>query len=87
MRGKSQTLTYDTNDRLNRVDTNTGEYLQFGYEVLGRISTVTDHTGRTWTYRYDANKNLEFVDNPDGTNKQYHYEDPNFIFCTDRYHR
>ena len=81
LRGNTQTLSYDTNDRLDRVDTTTGEYLQFGYDTSNRISTITDHTSRTWTYRYDANGNLEFVDNSDGTTKQYHYEDPNFTFA------
>ena len=79
--GTAQTLSYDTNDRLDRVDADTGEFIQFGYDTSNRISTITDHTNRTWTYHYDATGNLEFVDNPDGTTKQYHYEDPNFTFA------
>ena len=81
LRGNTQTLSYDTNDRLDRVDTTTGEFIQFGYDTSNRIATVTDHTNRIWTYRYDTTGNLEFVDNPDGTTKQYHYEDPNFTFA------
>ena len=76
--GNTQTLTYDTQNRLDRVDTNTGEYLIFGYDTNNRIATLTDHTNRIWHYRYDAIGNLEYVDNPDGTSKRYHYEDSRF---------
>ena len=81
VRDTVQTLTYDTNDRLDRVDSDTGEFIQFTYDTADRISTITDHSNRIWTYRYDTTGNLEFVDNPDGTTKQYHYEDPNFTFA------
>jgi RHS repeat-associated protein len=77
-RGNTQTLTYDAQGRLDRVDTNTGEYLVFGYDSNNRISMLTDHANRTWTYRYDTAGNLEYVDNPDGTTKRYHYEDTRF---------
>ncbi|HEY9199455.1 MAG TPA: RHS repeat-associated core domain-containing protein [Gammaproteobacteria bacterium] len=76
--GNTQTLTYDTQNRLDRVDTNTGEYLIFGYDTNNRIATLTDHTSRQWHYRYDALGNLEYVDNPDGTSKRHHYEDSRF---------
>jgi len=78
VRGNVQTLSYDGNSRLDRVNTTPGESLQFGYDTSNRISTVTDHAGRVWGYRYDANNNLEYVDNPDTTTKQYHYEDSRF---------
>jgi len=76
--GNTRTLTYDGGNRLDRVETNSGESLQFGYDASNRLSAITDHAGRQWTYRYDANDNLQFVDNPDGTTKQYHYEDTAF---------
>ena len=78
IQGRVQTLTYDAQDRLDRVTGDTGEFLQFGYDTEDRISTVTDQTNRTWTYRYSTNDNLEYVDNPDNTTRQYHFEDPNF---------
>ncbi len=78
LRSNLQTLIYDTSNRLDRVDTNTGESLQFGYDTSDRISTTTDQAGRIWTYRYDANNNLEYVDNSDGTTKQYHYNETVF---------
>ncbi len=86
VRGNSQTLSYDTNNRLDRVDTNTGEFLQFSYDASDRISTITDQAARTWTYHYDVNNNLEFVDNPDGTTKQYHYNEPAFTSTTNLPH-
>ena len=76
--GITQTLSYDANERLDRIDTNDGEYLQFGYDASNRIATITDHANRVWSYRYDANDNLEYVDNPGGTSKRYHYEDASY---------
>ena len=76
--GITQTLSYDANERLDRIDTNVGDYLQFGYDASNRIATITDHANRVWSYRYDANDNLEYVDNPDGTSKRYHYEDASY---------
>ena len=72
--GITQTLTYDTLGHLERVESSTGQYLDFTHDSSNRISTITDHTNRVWTYRYDALSNLEYVDNPDGTTKRYHYE-------------
>ena len=86
VRGNLQTLSYDTSNRLDRVDTNSGEFLQFNYDTSGRMATITDQATRTWTYRYDANNNLEFVDNPDGTTKQYHYNEPAFTSTTNLPH-
>ena len=79
IRGNTRTLTYNASSGLlERVDSNTGEYLQFAYDPQDRISALSDHTSRVWTYRYDANNNLEYVDNPDGTSRRYHYEDTNY---------
>ncbi len=76
--GNAQTLTYDANNQLDRVDTPTGEFLQFDYDASGHLATVTDHASRAWAYRYDINNNLEFVDRPDGTTKQYHYNETTY---------
>lgn len=81
VRGVVRILTYDANDRLERVDADTGEYLSFAYDASDRISSVTDQANRIWTYRYNSYGNLEFVDNPDGNTRQYHYEDPSFVFA------
>ena len=52
-----------------------GGSLDFSYDGDGRLSTLTDHTGRTWTYRYEILGRLAYVDHPDGTTREYHYED------------
>ncbi len=78
MKGEAQTLSYNTDGLLSRVEISTGEFIQLGYNTSEKISTVTDHTGLTWTYRYGVTGNLEYVDTPDGSTKQYHYEAPNF---------
>ncbi len=76
-----QSLTYDSNDRLEKVENNVGGFLLFAYDTADRISAVTDQAGRTWSYRYDSAGRLAFVDRPDGSSRQYHYEDPNFTFA------
>lgn len=76
--GNTASLSYDANERLDRVDSNVGEYLQFVYDTSDRLASIADHTTRNWGYRYDTDGNLEYVDNPDGTTRQYHYEVINF---------
>ncbi|MCW8955544.1 MAG: RHS domain-containing protein [Gammaproteobacteria bacterium] len=89
-RGHSQRLDYVVDaitgqTLLHRVTNDTGEFVEFGYELTGdtdqyqRIHTVSDHTGRSWSLRYDINGNPEYVDFPDLTHQQYHYEDPEQI--------
>jgi len=52
--GFTTTLTY-SNDRLSRVADATGRrYLDFGHDVQGRITSVTDNIGRTTGYGYNA---------------------------------
>lgn len=75
VRGNTQNLSYDANNRLDRVDSNIGEFIQFAYDSSGRVSTITNQANHIWAYRYDVQNNLEFVDNPDGTTKQYHYNE------------
>lgn len=82
IQGRQQTLTY-IDDRLDRVETNTGDFLQFAYSAQGFIESVTDKTNRVWKYQYDTNNNLEFVSQPDSTpaddtdnpRRQYHYNE------------
>ena len=94
--GYTQTLVYGSPNSavekynlLERVTDSTGHQLVLTYEANGvddRVSTVTDHTNRTWSYRYDAAGNLEFVDNPDGTIRQYHYNEQALTSNTDLPH-
>jgi RHS repeat-associated protein len=51
--------------RLARVDVNhPARSVTFGYDELGRIAAVTDHTGRTWRYDYDDSGDLVAVTTP-----------------------
>jgi YD repeat-containing protein len=73
--GVKQFATHNRNDKLIRVESNTGESLDFTYDAAGRLSSVTDQAGRTWSYRYEVLGRLQYVDNADGTTREYHYED------------
>lgn len=51
--------------RLARVLVNHPErILEFSYDVVGRISTISDFVGRTWRYRYDHLDDLVAVTTP-----------------------
>jgi len=89
--GYVQTLSYDADTHLlNRVENQTGEYIDFSYVTFGdtnqfyRIDHVTDHTGRSWFFRYSADTgNLVFVDKPDVPDprvRQYHYENTDYPY-------
>jgi RHS repeat-associated protein len=73
--GVRQFTTHNRNDKLIRVESNTGESLDFTYDAVGRLSSVTDQAGRVWSYRYEVLGRLQYVDNADGTTREYHYED------------
>jgi RHS repeat-associated protein len=81
--GNTQTLTYNQGV-LEKVETNSGEYISFAYDANNRIDFITDQSGRQWQYKYDTNGNLEFVLYPDDTpgdetdnpRRQYHYNEP-----------
>jgi len=73
-------------NQLISVTDSFGRQLHFGYDSLGRISTLTDPTGEIYTYAYDYNSNLISITYPDNTpaddsdndKRIYHYEDPRF---------
>ena len=73
--GRTQTTTFNSSNKLIRIESNMGGSLDFTYDRSERLSTVTDQAGRTWTYRYEILGRLAYVDNPDGTTREYHYED------------
>lgn len=84
--GFVQIITYDPLSGLpEKILNETGEFIQLAYERYGssqrhyRISSLSDHLGRSWFFRYDQNYNLEYIDFPDGVTKQYHYESELFI--------
>ena len=47
-------LSYDSGDRLIRVDYPNGQFLQFTLDAGGRRTQMVDQTGFTVNYRYDA---------------------------------
>jgi len=76
-------------DRLQRIEvqladsTTTGQYVDFTYnESTGRVTKVTDNTGRSVTYTHDVTTdnltkgNLEAVTTPSSMVYSYKYEDP-----------
>lgn len=88
LNGHVKTLSYITDADtggilLDLVQNDTGEYLDFNYELVDalkpfkRINNITDYTGRGWGIRFDDIGNPEYIDNPDGSTRQYHYEDVN----------
>lgn len=79
--GVVQTLTYDpVTERLQRVESSTGEYLEFFYEQFGdtnsysRISSISDHASRSWGFIYDLDGNLSNINFPDQTTREFRYE-------------
>lgn len=61
--GYVQTLSYnDTTghprNQVQKVTDPQGHTLSFGYDSVGRLSTVKDGSGQTFTYGYDASNNL-----------------------------
>jgi RHS repeat-associated protein len=75
LRGRVQTAVRDAGGRLVRIESNSGDSLDFSYDGSGRLEEVTDQAGRSWTYGYEVLGRLAHVDNPDGTRREYHYED------------
>jgi len=95
--GKVQTLTYSTASTsssvapysgllINVTDSVTGQQLNFTYDSLGRMSTMTDPAGAVYTYGYDeassivlpGNRlpgNLTSVTFPDQTKRIYWYNE------------
>ncbi len=57
--GGTTAFTYDTKDRLTRIDYPGFRWLAFTYDALGRRSSSLDHLGHQVTYHYDALGRLE----------------------------
>ena len=78
--GNTLTWTY-TNDRLTRVADSSGStrYIDITYGADGRISDVTDMTGRNVHYAYDANGVLTSVTNPAGQSTAYSYVNGKYV--------
>lgn len=69
--GNVVTFTYDAQNRLERAEQG-DRHLQYGY-ANGRLTSVTDHSGRVVQLGYDANGDLTAVTNTLGLTSSYEY--------------
>ena len=86
--GKTTTLTYSDATTpisiapraglLITVTDAFGHALNFVYDSLARITSVTAPGGATFTYGFDTNNNLVSVTNPDTKQRQYFYNEPQY---------
>ena len=60
-------------DKIVKINNEQNNFFTLGYNSLGLLHTITDHTNRTWQYKYE-NNNLVEVINPLGGTKRYIYE-------------
>jgi len=79
-------------DTLDKVTNGSGRWLSFQYDVNGRVSTLTESSGKVHRYGYGLGGMLQYVSYPDNTLtqsgpnpfgedntfRQYHYENISF---------
>ncbi len=83
--GFTQTLSYNTEDKLEQVADQFGNAISLTYYANGQMETVTDTNNNVYTYQYNGD-NLESVIYPDNTpantednpSRTYHYENASF---------
>ena len=74
LRGTTQ-LTYDTANRLARIDYPDGRWIAYQYDAVGRRTRLEDHSGFVVQYRYDTVGRLsELADGADATLVAYTYD-------------
>jgi len=71
--GNSASLIYEQ-DRLIRVENNSGGVLSYDYSPDGNITKVSDHTGRTVQLSYNDGKVCSITDE-EGQEQKYRYND------------
>jgi len=72
----STTLGYDAHDRLLRVDTPGGRFLEFTYDDAGRRASSVDQLGHRLDYHYDAAGRLESLTDQSGREVVRYAYDP-----------
>lgn len=77
IQGRTTTYSYLENGSLGTVIDPNGRSLEFTYDSVNLITSVTTPQGII-SYRYDEKKNLQYVDYPDGTTRLYHYENTTY---------
>ena len=78
--GRQMNFVYDAG-LLTQIISPSGRYLDLVYDTENRLSTATDHTGRTWTYSYSPEGMLTRITYPDTTHEDIAY-DTNLITIT-----
>ena len=61
-------------NRLHKVVSSDGCYLQFTYDDTGVLLEISDYAGRKVCYEYDKQQHLTGAVLPDGVRYQYHYD-------------
>lgn len=61
-------------NRLHKVVSSDGCYLQFAYDDTGVLLEISDYAGRKVCYEYDKQQHLTGAVLPDGVRYQYHYD-------------
>lgn len=74
--GDTILFSYDLTGRMEDVIYAGGMYL-YGYDNVGRLTSVVDHNGRSVQYEYDAGDNRTKVTYPDGYYVEYIYDQLN----------
>ena len=68
------TMTYDGNDRLQRITYPGGQWLQYTYCICGRHESMTDQLGYQINYGYDSAGRLQNLTTTNATLVQYTYD-------------
>jgi RHS repeat-associated protein len=72
--GKAITRQYDALDRLTQYTDAAGNVLQYGYDYLGNLTSLTYPDGKTVNYSYDAANRLASVSDWGGRLTSYAYD-------------
>lgn len=70
--GNALAYQYNSSGSITKIASGT-RHLQLAYDAKGHVSSIQDHTGRTWKYAYDANANLVSVTDPSGGIRKFEY--------------
>ena len=74
--GGTTTFSYDTADRLTRIDYPNGRWLEYAYDTAGRRTQMEDHSGFVVQYGYDTAGRLSNLrDGADTLLVSYGYDD------------
>src|SRR5207253_3029971 len=74
--GNNVTLTRASGpmDKITKITSTNGRWIQFSYDANNRIAQATDTGGRIVRYTYDASGRLSQVTDPAGGVTQYTYD-------------